>query len=411
MAPKKRKSTTPSVSQDTYASSLGRYFGGVDSAPAPKPKTSMAPLERSLGGYGGGVMTAQTLTSADRLAEQLKVAQNTAAGTIKNLKDQSTALTGSMADLQFGKDTGAANTVKAAGGTDFGDGAAVLQDIQDDPEYKVLAQKFASYGMADFPDLYLQVKVDYPKANAETLLDLLKTDKKYNVDAQGNAKGYAKRFAGNAALVKAGKIPLDEADYIKAEGEYENAFKGYGLPATMINKESYAKLIGNSISADEATTRIKLGYDNLKSNAKVLQAFQTFYPELSQGDIVAAMLNEKEQLPALQRKVAAAQIGGAALRQNLQTSEARAMELKGLGIDQGKAEAGYGKIAGYLTDAQKLARIGKEEEFTQLTAEQSQLEGLASAKRKEKQLEEKEINRFSMQVGAARGAFSKDTTF
>lgn len=379
--------------------------------PPPKPKTPVAPLERSLGGYGGGVATVQTLTAADRLAEQLRVAQNTAAGTIKNLKDQSTALTGSMADLQFGQDTGAANTVKAAGGTDFAAGAAVLKGIQDDPEYKVLAQKFASYGMADFPDLYLQVSIDYPKADIQTLQDLLKTDKKYNVDAQGNAKGYAKRFAGNAALIKAGKIPLDDAEYIKAEGEYEKAFKGYGLPETMLNKESYAKLIGNEISADEATTRVKLGYDNLKSNAKVLQAFQTFYPQLSQGDIVAAMLNPNEQLPALQRKVAAAEIGGAALRQNLQTSEARAMELKGLGIDQGKAEAGYGKIAGYLTDAQKLARIGKEEEFTQTTAEQSQLEGLASAQRKEAQLAEKEINRFSSQVGAARGAFSKNTTF
>ena len=266
--------------------------------------------------------------------------------------------------------------------------------------------------MADFPDLYLQVSVDYPTVTDTTVLqDLLKTDKKYNVDAQGNPKGYAKRFAGNAALIKAGKIPLDDADYIKAEGEYEKTFKGYGLPETMLNKESYAKLIGNEISADEATTRIKLGYDNLKSNAKVLQAFQTFYPQLSQGDIVAAMLNPNEQLPALQRKVAAAEIGGAALRQNLQTSEARAMELKGLGVDQATAEKGYGKIATYLTDAQKLAQIGKEEAFTQTTAEQSQLEGLASAKRKEAQLAEKEINRFSSQVGAARGAFSTGTTF
>jgi hypothetical protein len=380
-------------------------------APTPKPKTPVAPLERSLGGYGGGVATRQTLTAADRLAEQLRVAQNTAAGTIKNLKDQSTTLTGSMADLQFGKDTGAANTVKAAGGTDFAAGAAVLKGIQDDPEYKVLAQKFASYGMADFPDLYLQVSIDYPKADAQTLQDLLKTDKKYNTDAQGNAKGYAKRFAGNAALVKAGKIPLDDAEYIKAESEYEKTFKGYGLPATMLNKETYAKLIGNEISADEATTRVKLGYDNLKSNAKVLQAFQTFYPQLSQGDIVAAMLNPNEQLPALQRKVAAAEIGGAALRQNLQTSEARAMELKGLGVTQATAEKGYGKIATYLTDAQKLAQIGKEEAFTQTTAEQSQIEGLASAQRKEAQLAEKEVNRFSSQVGAARGAFSRNTTF
>ena len=123
------------------------------------------------------------------------------------------------------------------------------------------------------------------------------------------------------------------------------------------------------------------------------------------------MLDETEQLPALIRKVDAAKIGGAALRQNLETSAARAEQLRSIGVTTTEAETGYGNIAGYLTDAQRLARIGKEEEFTQLTAEQSQLEGLASAKRKEEQLAEKEINRFSMQVGASRGAFSRNTTF
>ena len=380
--------------------------------PAPKPKTPMAPLERSLGGYGGGVATAQTLTAGDRLLEQLKVAQNTSAGTIKNLKDQSTGLTTSMAGLQFGQGTGAASTVIAAGGANFAAGAAVLQKIQDDPEYKLLVQKFKNRGMEDFADLYLQVSVDYPTVtDPDTLQDLLKTDKKYNVDAQGNAKGFAKRFAGNAALIKAGKTPMEDADYLKAEEDYEKTFKAYNLPKTMLNQASYAKLIGNTISAVEATERIQLGYDKLQGNAKVSEAFQKFFPELSKGDVVAAMLDETEQLPALKRKVAAAQIGGAALRQNLATSAVRAEELRSGGVTQTEAETGYSKIAGYLTDAQKLARIGKEEEFTQTTAEQSQLEGLASAQRKEAQLAEKEINRFSMQVGASRGAFSRNTTF
>lgn len=380
--------------------------------PAPKPKTPMAPLERSLGGYGGGVMTAQTLTAGDRLQEELKSLQNTSAGTIKNLTDQSTGLTTSMAGLQFGQGTGAASTVIAAGGANFAAGAAVLQKIQDDPEYKLLVQKFKNRGMEDFPDLYLQVSVDYPTVtDPDTLQDLLKTDKKYNVDAQGNAKGFAKRFAGNVALIKAGKAPLDDDKYLKAEEDYEKAFKSYNLPKTMFNQASYAKLIGNTISAVEATERIQLGYDNLQGNAKVSEAFQKFFPELSKGDIVAAMLDETEQLPALKRKVAAAQIGGAALRQNLATSAVRAEELRSGGVTQPEAETGYSRIAGYLTDAQKLARIGKEEEFTQTTAEQSQLEGLASAQRKEAQLAEKEVNRFSMQVGASRGAFSRNTTF
>ena len=134
-----------------------------------------------------------------------------------------------------------------------------LQAIQDSPEFKALVQKFKDRGMEDFPDLYLEAAKDNPKADSDTILDLLRKDKKYNFDAQGNTKGYAKRFSGNAALVKAGKIPMDDDKYLEAEVEYEKTFKKYNLPKTMFNQASYAKLIGNQISATEATARIQLG--------------------------------------------------------------------------------------------------------------------------------------------------------
>ena len=303
-----------------------------------------------------------------------------------------------------------------------------LQAIQDSPEFKALVQKFKNRGMDDFPDLYLEAAKDNPKADSDTILDLLRKDKKYNFDAQGNPKGYAKRFSGNAALVKAGKIPMADDEYLEAELEYEKTFKKYNLPKTMFNQASYAKLIGNQISSTEATERIQLGYDKLESNAKVSEAFQKFFPTLLKGDIVAAMLDETEQLPALKRKVAAAEIGGAALRQNLATSAVRAEELRSGGVTQAEAETGYGKIAGYADTATKLSQIergnvaiqtpeimqamdDKLRKETQTTAEESQLLGLASAKRKEEQRAEREINRFSMQVGASRGAFSRNTTF
>ena len=395
MATKKPKRTTPSASQDTYASSLGRYFGGVGPAPtpppAPKSTIKTAPIN--------------TIGSPEYEREQNRLAM------IKSKSRDLPAL--SNPDVIESKGSIATDAAEAAAAVAAATLAQKqsLQAIQDSPEFKALVQKFKGRGMDDFPDLYLEAAKDNPKADSDTILDLLRKDKKYNFDAQGNPKGYAKRFSGNAALVKAGKIPMDDDKYLQAEVEYEKTFKKYNLPKTMFNQASYAKLIGNQISADEATERIQLGYSNLEGNTKATEAFQKFFPTLLKGDIVAAMLDETEQLPALIRKVDAAKIGGAALRQNLETSAARAEQLRSIGVTTTEAETGYGNIAGYLTDAQRLARIGKEEEFTQLTAEQSQLEGLASAKRKEKQLEEKEINRFSMQVGASRGAFSRNTTF
>ena len=124
------------------------------------------------------------------------------------------------------------------------------------------------------------------------------------------------------------------------------------------------------------------------------------------------MLNPNEQLPALKRKVETAQIGGAALRQGLSVSQQRATELQGLGVTQGEAESAYGTIAGYLPTAQKLSEISKEaDKFTQTTAEQSQIEGLASAKRREEKIAQEELARFSASSGVGKGALGQAKTF
>ena len=314
----------------------------------------------------------------------------------------------------LGAGTGSAAVAQAAadgGAKTIDEIFATVNSILEDPEYVTLVNVFKNYGMGDIADLYLKVKADYPKADRDQVETLLKTDVRYNKDTQGNAIGYSKRFAGNAALMKVGKQPLDDADYLKAESEYEKTFKAYGL-GSMANKDAYAKLISQEISATEAADRIQLGYDKLKSNQKALQAFQAYYPELSQGDIVAAMLNPNEQLPALKRKVETAQIGGAALRQGLSVSQQRATELQGLGVTQGEAESAYGTIAGYLPTAQKLSEISKEaDKFTQTTAEQSQIEGLASAKRREEKIAQEELARFSASSGVGKGALGQAKTF
>jgi hypothetical protein len=351
--------------------------------------------------------------------DQIKTIEAQGLETIKGLQtgvDKVSQSFGSIAaNIQFGAGTGAASVAKQAmgeGGIKSVDEAfATIKSITEDPEYVTLVNVFKNYGMGDIADLYLKVKADYPKADKDQVETLLKTDNRYNKDANGNAIGYSKRFAGNVELMKKGKAPLEDAEYLRAESEYEKSLKAYGLNS-MATKESYAKLISQEISAEEATKRLQLGYDNLKSNQKVLQAFQTFYPQLSQGDIVAAMLNPDEQLPALQRKVETAQIGGAALRQGLATSQQRAQELQGLGVTQAGAEKGYAAIARYLPTAQKLSEISKEtDKFTQLAAEQSQIEGLASAKRREEKLAAEEEARFLKSSGTTQASLKQARTY
>lgn len=386
-------------------------FGMQTSSPKKKaePKPSVAPkTQKEVTAFQKRLQDAQN--QLNRIEQQglatIKEAQEavgTAGKSVANI----------AANIQFGAGTGSAAVAQTAiaGGQSIDEALATVKSITEDPEFVTIVNVFKNYGMGDIADLYLKVKADYPKADEDQIKTLLKTDNRYNKDAQGNAIGYSKRFAGNAQLMKAGKQPLDDADYLKAESEYEKAFKAYGANS-LATKESYAKLIGQEISATEATERLQLGYDNLKSNPKVLQAFQTYYPELSQGDIVAAMLNPNEQLPALKRKVETAQIGGAALRQGLTTTQQRAAELQGLGVTQAKAEEDYRTIAGYLPTAQKLSEISKEaDRFTQTVAEQSQIEGLASAQRREEKLAKEEEARFLKSAGTTQVSLKQAKTF
>lgn len=388
-------------------------FGMQTSSPKKKaePKPATAPkTQKEVAAFQKRLQDAQN--QLERIEKQGLATIQEAQKTVDTGR---TSLFNISANVQYGAGTGAAAVAQTAISSgevkSIDEAFATVKSIIEDPEFVTITNVFKNYGMGDIADLYLKVKADYPKADADQIKTLLKTDDRYNKDSRGNAIGYAKRFAGNAALAKMGKQPLDDADYLKAESEYEKAFKAYGVNS-LATKESYAKLISQEISADEATTRLQLGYDNLKSNQKVLQAFQSFYPELSQGDIVAAMLNPNEQLPALQRKVETAQIAGAALRQGLSTTQQRAAELQGLGITQAEAEKDYATIAGYLPTAQKLSEISKEtDRFTQLAAEQSQIEGLASAKRREQKLAEEEEARFLKSSGTTQVSLKQAKTF
>ena len=145
----------------------------------------------------------------------------------------------------LGAGTGSAAVAQAAadgGAKTIDEIFATVNSILEDPEYVTLVNVFKNYGMGDIADLYLKVKADYPKADRDQVETLLKTDVRYNKDTQGNAIGYSKRFAGNAALMKVGKQPLDDADYLKAESEYEKTFKAYGL-GSMANKDAMQNLL------------------------------------------------------------------------------------------------------------------------------------------------------------------------
>lgn len=261
------------------------------------------------------------------------------------------------------------------------------------PAFSIVEGILKNYDMKGVADSIAKIRKDYPEIASDDILALLKFDTRYNAP-------YLERFAGNAELIKKGLPTLDDSAYLKVEKEYEKIFKSYDV-GSLANRKTYATLIGNSMDAVDVTSRLKIGYERLKADKNIETAFRQFYPSLSDGDIVAAMLNPTEMLPALERKAAAAEIGGSYLAQGLKTSLASAESLAAYGIDKAGAQAGVRYIAQALPRGQFLSEISKETgiNYTQQTAEDIAFKKNVKAQKEEELLKAKEIGRFGGQAG------------
>lgn len=265
----------------------------------------------------------------------------------------------------------------------------------------ILANTLKSYGMEGVAQTIAQIRADYPEISSENLMLLLKNDSRYNAE-------YNKRFAGNVKLKQAGLPTLDDASYLKAEDEYKKIFTAYGA-TTLATKDYYATLIGNRMDAVDVTNRMNDAYGLLKQSPWVMSAFKQYYEAITEGDVLALILDEKTQLPIITQKVQAAQIGGAALAQGLKTSLASAQDLQASGVTVAGAQAGYSTIAQGMTDYEKILEInaGKDVKTADVQAklEASKLKKTASAIKEEQMAVGTEIARFG---GSAGRLASKD---
>jgi hypothetical protein len=226
------------------------------------------------------------------------------------------------------------------------------------------------------------------------------------------------RFSANDARIKAGLTALSPADYLAKEDAYQKIMRDYGLPASYYKTGLYGKqegfdaLLSNDVSALELETRIATAQDRvLKANPEVTQALKKFYPDITDGDILAYTLDPKNAIKDIQRKVTAAEIGGAALQQTgLTTNLARAEELQRYGVDKAAATEGYSAIGGGLQRGSQLASIYGESPYTQATAESEifKLTGQDEARKQRQKITGLEKATFGGQSGVTTGALARD---
>jgi len=233
-----------------------------------------------------------------------------------------------------------------------------------------------------------------------------------------SSPAYMQRFSANAERVKKGLKVLDEASYLAMEDQYQEVMRQAGLPESYYAKDATGKQVGfeqllaNDVSNIELGDRLMVAQDRvLKSNPEVLKALKDFYPDINNGDILAYTLDPKNAIKDIQRKVTAAEIGGAALQQKgLTTNLARAEELQRYGVDKEAATAGFATIGAGLQRGSELASIYQQDPYTQTTAESEifNVPGAQEARKQRQKITGLEKASFGGQSGITQGALARD---
>lgn len=227
------------------------------------------------------------------------------------------------------------------------------------------------------------------------------TDQAQLALALSQTDAYKKRFAANAARVKAGLPELTPAEYIGVEEQYRSVMRQYGMPKGFYdNQADLDKFIAGDVSPAELQNRVQSAADLVYNSPKeAQQAWNQFYGG-GAGGAIAAILDPKTASPLVQREVSAAQIGGAALSQGLQTNQSTAERLASEGVTLDQARQAYSQIAQRLpTDTAIGARFGMP--IDQATEEASTFEGNAAAVKKQQVAYSEEASLFGGHGGAS----------
>jgi hypothetical protein len=264
---------------------------------------------------------------------------------------------------------------------------------EDKDAFALLEQTFKDYGLEELVPAIKRYMSQNLGPNQATLL--LRTEPEY-----------VRRFKGNDLRRNAGLNALSESEYLALEDSYSQTLRAFGVQTYLgadakTRQKAMSDIIGSDISATEFKDRIDTVVTRVtNADPAVKQTLRTFY-DIKDEDLTGYFLNPKENMPKLQEKVTAAEIGAAARAQGLTTGVTGATALAQFGITKEQAQAGYATIGEVMPTASKLGQIYNDE-YTQNLAEQEVFKGTASAKRKRQQLAEREVASFSGSSGRAR---------
>jgi len=392
---------TPSITMPTPAKRPGEpgFVGPVVPKPA-TPSASVASVGPA-GGLGAGVIAGVTGPSGNVVDQNNSTTSNVDAdkqfaGSDKDVQDLDVVKKGNEAIDAFDVEKYTKDYL-----------AKITEDektVERQSAFNILKMEFQQYGLGSLVDSISNLLTDGTPP-AEFALRLR------------NTKEYKDRFKANEIRISKGLAALSPAEYVGLEDQYQNVMRNYDLPESYYTKDKtgrqsgFEALLASDVSARELEDRVVTAKDRvINANPEVSKALKQFYPDITNGDILAYALDPKNALKSIQSKVTSAEIGGAAMQVGLGTSLTRAEELQKYGVDKASAVEGYSMIGGGLQRGSELASIYQQDPYTQATAESEvfKLTGQDKARKQRQKVTGLEKAAFSGQSGVTSGALARD---
>lgn len=216
------------------------------------------------------------------------------------------------------------------------------------------------------------------------------------------------RFAGNEMLAQNGVPVLSVAEYLAVERSYAQILKNHGLPAGFYDDPAdFAKWIGNSVSANELNQRATMYSDLAKrEDPAIIEQLKSM--GLSEGDILAHLMDPSRAMPLLQKKYQTTLIGAAARRQGVVGDNEYLGHLSDIGVTEQQAIQGYGVIGENLSTLDTLGDIHGED-YDQRDFESEVFEQDGQSAKKRKKLASRERAAFSGESGIGQGSLTRRT--
>lgn len=214
------------------------------------------------------------------------------------------------------------------------------------------------------------------------------------------------RFAGNEKLRAAGLPVLSVAEYLSTERSYAQVMRNYGLPSGFYDDPAdFAEFIGTSVSPNEVQQRAQMYSDVARrEDPAVLDQLRSM--GLSEGDILAYMMDPSRAMPLVQQKYQTTLVGAAARRSGLVADNGFSQHLADIGVSEQQAIQGYGQIAAELPTAELLGGIYNDQ-LTQSDLESEVFDGNGSVSAKKKRLASQERASFSGTSGVGQGSLRR----